>query len=44
VIVALVATAGLAVRILAEEILIVGKYPEYAGYAARTRRVVPFVF
>jgi protein-S-isoprenylcysteine O-methyltransferase Ste14 len=44
VIVALVATAGLAVRILAEEILIVGKYPEYAGYAARTRRVVPFAF
>jgi protein-S-isoprenylcysteine O-methyltransferase Ste14 len=44
VIVALVATAGLAVRILAEETLIAGKYPEYAGYAARTRRVVPFVF
>jgi protein-S-isoprenylcysteine O-methyltransferase Ste14 len=44
VIVALVATAGLAVRMLAEETLIVGQYPEYAGYAARTRRVVPFVF
>jgi protein-S-isoprenylcysteine O-methyltransferase Ste14 len=42
-IVALVATAGLAVRMLAEEILIVAKYPEYAGYASRTRRVVPFV-
>ncbi len=44
VMVALVATAGLAIRIRAEEILIVGKYPEYAGYASRTRRVVPFVF
>ncbi len=42
--VALAATAGLGVRIRAEEMLIVGKYPEYAGYAARTRRVVPFVF
>ena len=44
VIVALVATAGLAVRMLAEETLIIGKYPEYAGYAGRTRRVVPFLF
>jgi protein-S-isoprenylcysteine O-methyltransferase Ste14 len=42
-IVALVATAGLAVRMLAEEHLIACKYPEYAAYASRTRRVVPFV-
>ncbi len=42
-VIALVATAGLAVRMLAEETLIVGKYPEYADYARRTRRVVPFV-
>ncbi|MGO9009908.1 MAG: methyltransferase family protein [Bryobacteraceae bacterium] len=42
-IVALVATAGLAIRIRAEETLIVGKYPEYAAYASRTRRVVPLV-
>jgi len=39
----LIATAGLAVRMLAEETLIVGKYPEYADYARRTRRVIPFV-
>jgi protein-S-isoprenylcysteine O-methyltransferase Ste14 len=43
-IVALVATAGLALRMLAEETLIVGQYPEYAAYARRTRRVVPFLF
>jgi protein-S-isoprenylcysteine O-methyltransferase Ste14 len=42
-VIALVATAGLAVRMRAEETLIVGKYPEYADYARRTRRVVPFV-
>jgi protein-S-isoprenylcysteine O-methyltransferase Ste14 len=29
---------------LAEENLIAGKYPEYTGYASRTRRVVPFLF
>jgi protein-S-isoprenylcysteine O-methyltransferase Ste14 len=38
-----IATAGLAVRMIAEETLIVGRYPEYAAYARRTRRVVPFV-
>jgi protein-S-isoprenylcysteine O-methyltransferase Ste14 len=42
-IVALVATAGLVVRMFAEEALIVGKYPEYSAYARRTPRVVPFV-
>lgn len=42
-VIALVATAGLAVRMLAEETLIVGKYPEYSAYARRTRRVVPFL-
>ena len=40
---ALIATAGLAVRMRAEETLIVGKYPEYSAYARRTRRVLPFV-
>jgi len=44
VMVALVATAGLAVRMLAEETLVVGKYPEYLEYAHRVRRVVPFLF
>jgi protein-S-isoprenylcysteine O-methyltransferase Ste14 len=42
--VAFAATAGLVVRMLAEENLIAGKYPEYTGYASRTRRVVPFLF
>jgi protein-S-isoprenylcysteine O-methyltransferase Ste14 len=41
---AMLATAGLAVRMLAEETLLAGKYPEYAAYARRTRRVVPFLF
>jgi protein-S-isoprenylcysteine O-methyltransferase Ste14 len=40
---ALIATAGLAARILAEETLLIGRYPEYAAYARRTRRVVPFI-
>ncbi len=37
-------SAGLTVRMLAEERLVAEKYPEYAGYAARTKRVIPFVF
>ena len=40
---AAVATAMVAVRIAAEERLLVGRYPEYAAYAARTKRVLPFV-
>jgi protein-S-isoprenylcysteine O-methyltransferase Ste14 len=38
------ATTGIAVRIYAEERLLVAAYPDYAGYAARTKRVLPFVF
>ena len=38
-----VATAGLFVRMLAEEHLVAEKYPEYADYAARTKRVIPFI-
>ena len=34
---------GLAARMLAEETLLVKRYPEYADYAAHTKRVVPFV-
>ena len=41
---ALLASVMLAVRMRAEETLIVGRYPEYADYARRTRRVVPFLF
>ena len=40
---AIVATAALAVRIGAEEALVVEAYPEYADYARRTKRVIPFV-
>ena len=39
-----VAAGGLGVRIAAEEHLIVERYPEYVGYAARTKRLIPFVY
>lgn len=39
----LVVTAGLWGRMLSEERLIVQKYPEYAEYARRTKRVLPGV-
>lgn len=39
-----VATAGLVVRIIAEERLVVKRYPEYASYASYTKRIIPFVF
>ena len=41
---ALLATAMTAVRIQAEEQLLRASMPEYAAYAARTKRLVPFVF
>ncbi len=40
----LVVTAATAVRMIAEERLVVVRYPEYATYAARTARVIPHVF
>ncbi len=36
-------TIGLALRMLAEERLVVQMYPEYPEYALRTKRVIPFV-
>lgn len=39
----LIASAGLAIRMYAEEKLVIARYPEYAVYAGRTKRVVPFV-
>ena len=39
----IVATAAVAVRIGAEEQLVVETYPEYAEYMRRTKRVIPFV-
>jgi len=41
---ALLVTAGAFIRMLSEEQLLVDRYPEYRGYMARVRRVVPFVF
>ncbi|HEX7078594.1 MAG TPA: methyltransferase [Candidatus Eisenbacteria bacterium] len=43
VLLAIVATAAVAVRIGSEERLVVASYPEYADYARRTRRIIPFV-
>ena len=39
----LLATALTAVRVVAEEKLLVTMYPEYGAYARVTKRVVPFV-
>jgi protein-S-isoprenylcysteine O-methyltransferase Ste14 len=40
---ALIATAAIVVRMLMEERLLIKRYPEYKAYAARTKRVIPFV-
>jgi protein-S-isoprenylcysteine O-methyltransferase Ste14 len=37
-------TAGALVRMLCEEKLVVEVYPEYREYAARTKRMIPYVF
>lgn len=39
----LVVTLMTALRMMFEEALVVERYPEYADYARRTRRVIPFV-
>jgi protein-S-isoprenylcysteine O-methyltransferase Ste14 len=36
-------TVGAIVRMYAEETLLVGMYPSYVAYRARTARVIPFV-
>ena len=36
-------TVGAFIRIYSEEHLIIHQYPEYADYAARTKRVIPFL-
>jgi protein-S-isoprenylcysteine O-methyltransferase Ste14 len=41
---ALLVTAGGVLRMLAEESLLRGRYPEYVEYARRTNRMVPYVF
>jgi protein-S-isoprenylcysteine O-methyltransferase Ste14 len=44
VLMAIVATAAVAVRIGAEERLVLEVYPEYGEYAMRTKRIIPFIF
>jgi protein-S-isoprenylcysteine O-methyltransferase Ste14 len=41
---ALVVLAGALARVIAEERFLQIRYPEYAEYAARTKRMVPHVF
>jgi protein-S-isoprenylcysteine O-methyltransferase Ste14 len=43
VVLGLVVAATAAVRIVCEERLLRERFPDYAAYAARTRRLVPFV-
>jgi protein-S-isoprenylcysteine O-methyltransferase Ste14 len=40
---ALVITAGAVARMLIEERMLTARYPDYAAYRARVRRIVPFV-
>lgn len=40
----LAAAAGIAVRVIAEERLLTSRYPDYAAYMLRTRRLIPFVW
>jgi protein-S-isoprenylcysteine O-methyltransferase Ste14 len=39
---AAIGTVGVSVRIYAEEHFLMLQYPEYAGYATRIKRVIPF--
>jgi len=39
----LLATIGLFIRIFAEERLVTERYPNYAEYAVRTKRIIPYV-
>jgi protein-S-isoprenylcysteine O-methyltransferase Ste14 len=38
-----IVTVGAVVRMLAEEALLIRKYPEYGSYRSRTARVVPYL-
>jgi len=40
---AFLASAGLAVRMFAEEHMVTERYPDYKAYAERTKRVIPFI-
>ncbi len=39
----IIGTVGASIRIYSEEHLIMHQYPQYADYAARTKRVIPFL-
>ena len=39
----IVLTIGIAIRIYAEEKMVVLRYPEYVEYASRTKRIIPFI-
>ncbi|MCX6120005.1 MAG: hypothetical protein NTX44_00095 [Ignavibacteriales bacterium] len=39
-----IATIGLFIRIFAEERLVTERYPSYAEYAVRTKRIIPYIF
>ena len=41
---AILVTGGSLVRIVAEERLLVVRYPEYGAYARKTKRMIPFIF
>ena len=38
------AVAGIVVRVIVEERLLTSRYPAYAAYILRTRRLIPFVW
>ncbi len=40
----IIATGAMLVRVFSEERLLRAEYPEYAEYAGRTKRIIPFVF
>ncbi|HEX5323584.1 MAG TPA: methyltransferase, partial [Capsulimonadaceae bacterium] len=44
IILATILTVGALLRVFCEEPLVVARYPEYAEYARRTKRMVPFLF
>jgi protein-S-isoprenylcysteine O-methyltransferase Ste14 len=39
----IIVTTGLVIRIRSEERLLLGMYPDYADYATKTKRIVPFL-
>ncbi|MEP7381167.1 MAG: isoprenylcysteine carboxylmethyltransferase family protein [Gemmatimonadota bacterium] len=38
------AIAAIGVRIAAEELLVIARYPDYAAYAAKTKRLIPGLY